>query len=141
MAVFRYKPIRPDIRNQLSRISRTSIGQALTQMPQAMHFEAAGAPATCSITPNGQASTHLPHAGLRILGDRTVLTGRSTLAALDAGHRADLAVALNDLQAGLVLMELFIKCGRAGADALQTCHARNILLDEKFLHFSFPFGW
>ena len=81
------------------------------------------------------------HAGFRILGDRTVLTGRSTLAALDAGHRADLAVALNDLQAGLVLMELFIKCGRAGADALQTCHARNILLDEKFLHVSFPFGW
>ena len=26
-------------------------------------------------------------------------------------------------------------------DALQTCHARNILLDEKFLHVSFPFGW
>ena len=78
---------------------------------------------------------------LGVLRDRAVLTGRSTLTALDAGHRADLAVALNDLQAGLVLMELFIKCGRAGADALQTCHARNILLDEKFLHVSFPFGW
>ena len=29
---------------QLSAISRTSIGQALTQMPQAMHFEAFAMP-------------------------------------------------------------------------------------------------
>ena len=45
----------------VSTTSSTSIGQAFAQIPQAVHLEAVGASSAFTITPNGQASTHLPH--------------------------------------------------------------------------------
>jgi len=45
--------------NYFSTISRISMGQALTQMPQAMHLEA-GFSGFRTMTFMGQASTHLP---------------------------------------------------------------------------------
>ena len=78
---------------------------------------------------------------LGVLGDRAGGTDLGALAALDTDHGTDVLAALNDLQSGLIGVEFLIVCVGAGADALQTCHARNILLDEKFLHVSFPFGW
>ena len=46
--------------NYFSTISRTSMGQALAQMPQEMHLEGALS-SFMTITFMGQASTHLPH--------------------------------------------------------------------------------
>ena len=43
-----------------STTSRTSIGQAFAQIPQAMHLDAAGESSAFTITPNGQTSAHLP---------------------------------------------------------------------------------
>ena len=43
-----------------STISSTSMGQALTQMPQAMHLEATGLSGTFTQTWKGQTSAHLP---------------------------------------------------------------------------------
>ncbi len=47
-------------KNQLSVISRTSMGHTLTQMPQAMHLEAEAIPGSQTMTPKGQAALHLP---------------------------------------------------------------------------------
>ena len=43
-----------------SLISRTSIGQAFTQIPHAIHLLAYSLSSAFTITPNGHASTHLP---------------------------------------------------------------------------------
>ena len=72
--------------------------------------------------------------GLGVLGNRTSLTDLCTLAALDADHRLCLALLLHDLDAGQVLMELLIECGRAGIDTLQASHTLAALLNCKLLH-------
>ena len=36
------------------------MGQALAQMPQAMHLEGGRSGAVCTISPKGHTSTHLP---------------------------------------------------------------------------------
>ena len=43
-----------------STTSRTSAGQAFAQIPQAIHLLLTGESSALTITPNGQASTHLP---------------------------------------------------------------------------------
>lgn len=48
------------IKSYFSTISRTSIGHALTQIPQAVHLDAVGLSSAFTITPKGQTSTHLP---------------------------------------------------------------------------------
>ena len=72
-----------------------------------------------------------------------MLAGTHALAALDAniGLCATL-LAGNDLDAGIVGMELLVKCLGAGLNTLQASHAFHILLDNKLLHnkgFSFMY--
>ena len=74
------------------------------------------------------------NAGLRILGDRTVLTSLHALAALDAGHRLSSSSFCHDLDAGIVGVELLVKRLRACTHALQASHAFNILFDSELLH-------
>ena len=74
------------------------------------------------------------HAGLGVLADGAMLAGTHALTALDAdiGLRG---VALgHDADAAQILIELLIKCLRAGLNALQASHALFVFLDSKLLH-------
>ena len=82
---------------------------------------------------------HHANARFGVLRNRAVLTGRSTLAALHTGHRANPARALNNLHAGLVRVEFLIKGVGAGTHALQAGHALRTFLYGQFLHIGFPF--
>ena len=72
--------------------------------------------------------------GLGILGDGVVLAGLHALAALDADIGLGTVTLGQDLNAGIVLVELLIKGLRAGTDTLQACHAGNIFLNRELLH-------
>ena len=115
------------------------MGQALTQMPQAMHLEA-GFSSFRTMTFMGQAATNAQllvdhvNAGLGVLGDGAVLTDLGALAALDASLRLGTGALGNDLDAAEILMELLIECVRAGTDTLEACHAFGIFLDSELLH-------
>ena len=75
------------------------------------------------------------HTGLGILGDSVMLTSLHALATLDAGHGLSAAVlAGNDLDAGIIRMELLVKCLGAGIDAGQASHAFYIFLNSELLH-------
>ena len=80
---------------------------------------------TCSLT-LATAHTELlidhVHTGLGILRDSTLFAGSGAFTALHTGHGANFSGALNNLNAGLIRMELLMKCHRASADALQTGH-------------------
>ena len=65
--------------------------------------------------------------GLGILSDGTLLAGLGALAALDTGHGANLAGTLNDLDTGLIRMELLMESLGTGADALQASHTGRTL--------------
>ena len=81
------------------------------------------------------------HAGLGILSNRLMFTDLSALTALDADHGLGTLTLSNHLDAGQVLMELFIESSGAGTDALQACHALGILLNSKLLHSEgYPFS-
>ena len=74
------------------------------------------------------------NAGLGILGDGFMLAGLHALAALDAHIGLGTGAFGNDLQAGIVLMELLVKSFGASANALQTSHALYIFLNSELLH-------
>jgi hypothetical protein len=64
-----------------------------------------------------------------------MLTGLHALAALNAHHGLSSAVLTgNDLDAGIVGMELLVECLRAGLNALQASHTLGILLNGQLLH-------
>jgi hypothetical protein len=83
------------------------------------------------------------HTGLGILGDGTVLTDLHALATLDADiGLGPTLLACNDLNAGIVGMELLIKGFRASLNALQAGHTLYIFLNSELLHnreFSFMY--
>jgi len=68
---------------------------------------------------------------LGVLGDSTGLADLGALAALDTYHGLRSTVLLNDSDAGLVLVELFVECLGAGDNAGFTCHALDVLLYSK----------
>ena len=74
------------------------------------------------------------NAGLGVLGDSTMLTGAHTLAALNAGHGLCAGAFCNDLDAGIVGVELFVKRLGASPDTFQTGHTFHILLNRQLLH-------
>ena len=75
------------------------------------------------------------NAGLGVLGNSTMLTGLHALAALNANHGLSSAVLTgNDLDAGIIGVELLIKCLGAGLNALQASHTLGILLNGQLLH-------
>ena len=76
------------------------------------------------------------YAGLGILGNSAMFAGTHALTALDAGHGLGTGALSDHLDAGKILMEFLIECGGAGTDALQTCHALDILFNSKLLHVS-----
>ncbi len=119
------------------------MGQALAQMPQAMHLVVA-APSFSTTRPKGQASAHLPqpgaqllvdhvHAGLGILGDGTGGAGLGAQTALGADHGLCSALALDDLDAGLGDVIDLVESLGASLNTLQAGHALGALLDRKLL--------
>jgi len=76
---------------------------------------------------------------LGILGNSTGFAGSSALTTLDTNHGLGLALQINDLDTGLVGMELFVKSLGASLNAFQTCHALSALFDSQFLHIYSPF--
>jgi len=75
------------------------------------------------------------HASLGILGDGFMLAGAHALAALNASHGLSLALlSCDDLNAGQIGIELFIKSFRASLDTLQAGHALLAFFDSQFLH-------
>ena len=79
---------------------------------------------------NAQLLVDHVHAGLRILGDGTVLTGLHALTALDTGHRLSAGALGNHLDAAQIGMKLLVERIGTGTDALQASHA----LDTLFRH-------
>ena len=66
-------------------------------------------------------------AGLRILRDGTLFASLGALAALDAGHGANLTGTLNDLDTGLIRMELLMEGDGTSTHALQAGHTGRTL--------------
>jgi hypothetical protein len=85
-------------------------------------------------TTNAQLLVDHINTGLGILCNGTMLTHTHALATLDAGIRLS-AVALGDnLNAGIVGMELLIKSLGASANTFQASHTFQILLNSKLFH-------
>ena len=76
---------------------------------------------------------------LCILSDSTNFTSSCTLAALDANHGLSNALAIYDLDAGLIRMELLIECVGTCTNALETCHTGGAFFDSEFFHGNSPF--
>ena len=74
------------------------------------------------------------HTGLGVLGNGLELTNLRALAALDAGHRLGAGTLSDDLNAGLVGIELFIKSIGAGTNALKTCHTLGAFFHSESFH-------
>ena len=70
----------------------------------------------------------------RVLGDGFVLANLRALAALDADIGLCAVTLGNDPDTAVILVELLVEGGGAGADAFQAGHARNVLLDGELLH-------
>jgi len=108
-----------------------------------MDHDLHGADLNALAAANAQLLIDHVHAGLGILGDGTVLTSLHALAALDADIGLGTAIlAGNDLNAGIVRMELLIKGFGASLNALQAGHALYIFLNSELLHnreFSFMY--
>ena len=125
-----------------STISSSSIGHALTQMPQAMHLEAGpssgrthhlhGAGLGALAAADALLLVDHVHAGLGVLGDGLVLTGTHTLAALNAGIGLCAGTLGHDADTALLLVKFLIERLGTGGDALQTCHALHIFLAASF---------
>jgi hypothetical protein len=64
-----------------------------------------------------------------------MLTGLHALAALDADHRLSATIfACNDLDAGIIRVELLVESLGASVHTGQTGHALNIFLYSELLH-------
>ncbi len=74
------------------------------------------------------------HAGLGILGNGLMRTGLHALAALDADIGLCAGSLRNDLDAGIIGIELLIERLGAGTHALQTSHTFGIFLNSELLH-------
>jgi len=100
-----------------------------------MYHDLHGAHSNTSAAANAQLLVDHINAGLGILGDSAMLTGLHALATLDAhiGLRAAI-LAGNDLDAGIIRMELLIKRFGTSLDTLQASHALGILLNSQLLH-------
>ena len=78
------------------------------------------------------------HTRLGVLRNCAMLAGLCALAALDAGHRAHLAVTLHNLDAGLIRVKFLIKRVGAGADTFEARHTLRIFFHGQFFHFASP---
>jgi hypothetical protein len=100
-----------------------------------MYHDLHGAGLHTSAAANAQLLIDHVNTGLGVLGDRAVFTGLHALTALDTNHGLSTAVlAGNDLNAGIIGVELLIKCLGASLNALQAGHALGILLNGQLLH-------
>lgn len=75
---------------------------------------------------------------LCVLSNGTSLTGSSALAALNTNHGFCFALQLNDLDAGLTGMELFVKSVGTSTNTFQASHALGALLNSQFFHIYSP---
>ena len=74
------------------------------------------------------------YTGLRVLGDRVMLTAAHALTALNTGHGLCAAVFSYDFDAAQILMKLLIKGGGTSTHTFQASHALHIFLNSKLLH-------
>jgi len=71
---------------------------------------------------------------LGVLSDGTGRTCFRTLAALGTYHGLGYALAINDLDAGLIGMEFLVECLGTGLDALQASHTGGAFLYSQLFH-------
>ena len=74
------------------------------------------------------------NAGLGVLSDSTVFADLCALTALDAGHRLCGVTLCNDLNAGIIGMELLVKSVGASLNTLEACHTLCTFFNHELLH-------